>query len=265
VLHRCTSALTQETVLIIVVSAIAANHLLQGMHWRVTYACTQARNLTSVWLVDAQRHSRRLVTSRNIYAHILVCCLLVAVDCSWYLLISCSRKARKAYIIVLYHWLVLSLYRCMACTSIHSSVLHSCRFCTGWEAVARPMLSIARSDSMVCSQVWHGQPDQQFQSLGKRAILAWGAWLWSMDRLAKVMWPLNFGRVLRMMCVSELVLYWLFIFAFSALTLLAWRQERHPACKKLSGGSWCGYVSGSRCRFAYGPADATANHSLLLQ
>ena len=26
------------------------------------------------------------------------------------------------------------------------------------------------------------------------------------------------------------------IFAFSALTLLVWRQEGHPACKKLSGG-----------------------------
>jgi len=25
-------------------------------------------------------------------------------------------------------------------------------------------------------------------------------------------------------------------------------------------GCWCGYVSGSRCRFAYGPADATATH-----
>ena len=24
--------------------------------------------------------------------------------------------------------------------------------------------------------------------------------------------------------------------AFSALTLLVWRQEGHPACKKLSGG-----------------------------
>jgi len=32
-----------------------------------------------------------------------------------------------------------------------------------------------------------------------------------------------------------LVLYILFI-AFSALTLLVWRQEGHPACKKLSGG-----------------------------
>jgi len=30
-------------------------------------------------------------------------------------------------------------------------------------------------------------------------------------------------------------------------------------------GGWHGYVSGSRCRFAYGPADAIATHYLLLQ
>ena len=53
-------------------------------------------------------------------------------------------------------------------------------------------------------------------------------------------------------------------FAFSALTLLVGQQEGHPACKKnLSGGvlAW----SGARCRLAYGPADATATHCLLLQ
>ena len=53
--------------------------------------------------------------------------------------------------------------------------------------------------------------------------------------------------------------------AFSALTLLVGRQEGHPACKKLSGGCWLGYLSGARCRLAYGPADATATHCLLLQ
>jgi len=37
------------------------------------------------------------------------------------------------------------------------------------------------------------------------------------------------------------------------------------ACKKLSGGLLVWYVSGSRCRFAYGPADATITHYLLLQ
>jgi len=30
-------------------------------------------------------------------------------------------------------------------------------------------------------------------------------------------------------------------------------------------GCWNGYVTGARCRFAYGPADATATHCLLLQ
>jgi len=38
-------------------------------------------------------------------------------------------------------------------------------------------------------------------------------------------------------------------------------QEGHPACKKLSGGCWHGYLSGARCRFAYGPADAPATPS----
>jgi len=52
--------------------------------------------------------------------------------------------------------------------------------------------------------------------------------------------------------------------AFSALTLLVGRQEGHPACKKLSGGM-LEWVSGMRCRLAYGPADATATHYLLLQ
>jgi len=29
-------------------------------------------------------------------------------------------------------------------------------------------------------------------------------------------------------------------------------------------GCWCGYLPGARCRLAYGPADATATHSLSL-
>jgi len=53
--------------------------------------------------------------------------------------------------------------------------------------------------------------------------------------------------------------------ASSALTLLVGRQEGHPACKKQSGGCWRGYLSGAKCRLAYGPADATATHCILLQ
>jgi len=53
--------------------------------------------------------------------------------------------------------------------------------------------------------------------------------------------------------------------AFSALTLLVGRQEGHPGCKNRVVGCWRGYLSGARCRLAYGPADATATHCLLLQ
>jgi len=52
--------------------------------------------------------------------------------------------------------------------------------------------------------------------------------------------------------------------AFSALTLSVGRQEGHPACKKRVVGCWRGCLSGAWCRLAYGPADATATHSLSL-
>ena len=67
---------------------------------------------------------------------------------------------------------------------------------------------------------------------------------------------------------SQVPVY-LFIYlltAFSALMLLVGRQEGHPACKKTEWwGYWHGYLSGARCRLAYGSADATATHCLLLQ
>jgi len=59
--------------------------------------------------------------------------------------------------------------------------------------------------------------------------------------------------------------YCCYKYAFSALALLVGRQEGHPACKNLSGGVLAGFLSGSRCRLAYGPADATPTHCLLLQ
>jgi len=53
--------------------------------------------------------------------------------------------------------------------------------------------------------------------------------------------------------------------AFSALTQLVWRQEGHLACKKMSGGVLAWLSVWSECRLAYGPADATPTHCLLLQ
>jgi len=54
-------------------------------------------------------------------------------------------------------------------------------------------------------------------------------------------------------------------YAFSVLTLLVGRQEGHPAFKKLSGEVLAWLSVWARCRLAYGPADATATHCLLLQ
>ena len=47
--------------------------------------------------------------------------------------------------------------------------------------------------------------------------------------------------------------------------LLVGRQEGHAACKNWVVGCYHGYLSGARCRLAYGPADASATaHSLSL-
>ena len=42
---------------------------------------------------------------------------------------------------------------------------------------------------------------------------------------------------------------------FSAFTVLVGRQKGHPACKNWVVGCWRGYLSGARCRLAYGPAN----------
>ena len=44
-----------------------------------------------------------------------------------------------------------------------------------------------------------------------------------------------------------------------------WAAGRASGLYKPRGGCWRGYLSGARYRLAYGPADATATHCLLLQ
>jgi len=54
-------------------------------------------------------------------------------------------------------------------------------------------------------------------------------------------------------------------FAFSALTLLLGGRKGIQPVKILVVGFLHSYLSGARCRFAYGPADSAATHCLLLQ
>ena len=74
------------------------------------------------------------------------------------------------------------------------------------------------------------------------------------------------NNAVQIMAYNKIILLMQGIAPFSALTLLVGRQEGHPACKKTE---W--WVAGvvicleRGCRLAYGPADATATHCLLLQ
>ena len=56
----------------------------------------------------------------------------------------------------------------------------------------------------------------------------------------------------------------MYVYAFSALTLLVGWPEGHQACKNWVVRYWHGYLSGARCKwFAYTPSDATATPSSL--
>ena len=75
----------------------------------------------------------------------------------------------------------------------------------------------------------------------------------------------------KIVCNSTVLPYCCFIFCvllfqnmpcLQLMLLVGW-QEGHPACKKnWVVGYWHGYLSGARCRLAYGPADASATHCL---
>jgi len=60
------------------------------------------------------------------------------------------------------------------------------------------------------------------------------------------------------------------VFSYSGLPSVLWRcwlggRKGIRPVKNWAVGCWRGYLSGARCRLAYGPADATATHCLLLQ
>jgi len=65
------------------------------------------------------------------------------------------------------------------------------------------MLSGAKSDSMVWSQVKCDRPDRRFQWFGQGATQPPRAQLWSTDGSARATWPKNLRWVVRMMCVSD--------------------------------------------------------------
>ena len=65
--------------------------------------------------------------------------------------------------------------------------------------------------------------------------------------------------------VSEIINVLIRVYAFSTLMLLVGQQEGHPACKKTERWGAGMVICLEQGADAYGPADATAIHCLLLQ
>ena len=64
---------------------------------------------------------------------------------------------------------------------------------------------------------------------------------------------------------QKLQIKYLSIYAYKKLTSSWQTPKYHSKWQYWVVGCWRGYLSGARCRLAYGPADATATHCLLLQ
>jgi len=85
-----------------------------------------------------------------------------------------------------------------------------------------------------------------------------------MDVLATVVVTAAAGSHTCNICVNVLSNFVYSLLCLQCFDAVGGRQEPHPACKKLSGRMLV-WLSGMRFRLAYGPADATATHYLLLQ
>ena len=71
----------------------------------------------------------------------------------------------------------------------------------------------------------------------------------------------------RKFCVPFFAKWCIDVDILPSLLLCCWLGDRKGIrpVKNWVMGCWCGYLSGARCRLAYGPAGATATHGLLLQ
>jgi len=74
-------------------------------------------------------------------------------------------------------------------------------------------------------------------------------------------------RFIQLKVLAFLLLFCDMVMCIQCFDAIGWAQKGHPTYKKNSViGCWHGYqyLSGARCRFVYGPADATATQCFLL-
>ena len=71
-------------------------------------------------------------------------------------------------------------------------------------------------------------------------------------------------RCVRQMTWNDRMVFFLLFTCLQCFDAVGWATGRASGLQKTVVGCWCGYLSGARCRLAYGPADAIATHRLLL-
>ena len=116
-----------------------------------------------------------------------------------------------------------------------------------------------RPHLMLCVAMWLNYTPERCGTMLETIILKNVQLVQQNFRPPPVLWVRNTGGAFNFCTIEPFVpsvLWHLFV----------GRQERHPACKKNRVvGCLRGYLPGAMCRLAYGSADATATHCLLLQ
>ena len=101
----------------------------------------------------------------------------------------------------------------------------------------------------------------------RAALFRWV--VWQLDWNSRVSFLLLMNQLLFVIATVILSIYCLLVLFIQVPSVLwhCWlggRKGIRPV-KNWVVGCWRSYLSGARCRLAYGPADATATHCLLLQ
>jgi len=100
--------------------------------------------------------------------------------------------------------------------------------------------------------------------LGLARMITWSVWSWSL-----IEGSLFCVVAIALLSVSRMTQKLMGGFSWNLPSVLwcGWLGDRKGIwpVKNWVVGCWRGYLSGARCRLAYGPANATATHYLLLQ
>ena len=142
-----------------------------------------------------------------------------------------QRAVKRVCVCVCLLWLDVRLLRCVTCLQRWSSISRTAFITASWTTALRR--ATLDTDSLLTKRQW------PYCSSSLMIVMT-------------TMMMYHYDHYLCMSCLQ----------CFDAVGCVAGRAS---GLSKTVGGCWHGYLSGARCRLAYGAADATATHCLLLQ